>query len=1035
MRRVGTLISGLAFLLLLAGPGAAQAAEKENGKGKSLDPAGVERLKQNTGGKARVSVSPATGAVRFVGIKPGERGDLMGSVSAPARDKASAFIREYAGIFGIRGAEAQMEVSEDRTDSLGGRHVSYAQSYRGVPVFAGMLRAHFNSDGELTAVNGNVIPEIRVDPNPTRAASDAAAAAIAVVGDDNPGREIYARSGLLMVYRTGLAQGVEGENYLAWQIEVGNGSDIREFVYVDAHSGKVVDRLPGIIDAMNRRAYDGLNLPAVPPSYPGSPFWVEGQAFPTGVAEADNMITSSKETYDFYSNAFGRDSFDGAGGTMDSIFNRGYSCPNASWNGAFISFCNGLTTDDVTGHEWTHAYTQYTHGLIYQWQSGALNESYSDIFGETIDRINGRDTIGNSATDPFRVAACTAYTTLAPVVTVNSPASIAGNKLAGTAAFGPQAFSLTGNVVVANDGVGATTDGCETPFANAAAVAGNIALVDRGTCGFAVKVKNAQLNGAVGVLVANNAAGIVNMAGADPTITVPALSVLQADGTAIKAQAPGSVNATLSRGQFGTEASTRWLVGEDDTAVGLTGALRDMFVPTCYSNPGKISDTSFYVCGPGTAANDNGGVHTNSGIPNHAYALIVDGGTYNGQTVSGIGLTKAAHIYFRAMTVYQNPATNFADHADAVEQSASDLVGVNLASLTTGAPSGEIITAADLAQVHKAMVAVEMRNPPTQCNFQPMLGKNPPADPACGTLTVSRTLLQDDFEGDTSAWTASHVAVGAGFTDRDWSVSSFLPGGRAGSAFFGPDPNIGNCVTTDESGVLHLTSPAIVLPAAISSGPFITFEHYVATEAGWDGAQLRVSVNGAPSVLVPQANYIYNAPNLTLNSAGAGNTNPQAGQRAWSGGDGGSVGGSWGRTIVDLSGIAPAGSTIQLFFDVGSDGCGGVFGWYVDDVQVYDCEPDADGDGVRDADDLCAGSDLQATVVLGTGKKSHTGVPNQLLPEGCTFMDKLLACKAGAGNHGAFVSCVAGLTNDWVSQGLITGAEKGAIQSAAAQWK
>ena len=213
-----------------------------------------------------------------------------------------------------------------------------------------------------------------------------------------------------------------------------------------------------------------------------------------------------------------------------------------------------------------------------------------------------------------------------------------------------------------------------------------------------------------------------------------------------------------------------------------------MFNPTCYSNPGKVSDTAFYVCGPGTAANDNGGVHTNSGVPNHAYSLIVDGGTYNGQTVSGIGLTKAAHIYFRVMRVYQNPASDFADHADAIEQSASDLKGVNLASLTTGAPSGEMITDADIAQVHKAMVAVEMRNPPAQCNFQPLLGQNPPADPSCGALTITTNLLQTDFEGDTSAWSVSHVSTGPGFTARDWSVSSSLPDGRPGKAFYGPIP-------------------------------------------------------------------------------------------------------------------------------------------------------------------------------------------------------------------------------------------------------
>ena len=160
---------------------------------------------------------------------------------------------------------------------------------------------------------------------------------------------------------------------------------------MDAHSGKVVDRLPGIMDDLYRRAYDGTNLNGFRPRTTRLAVLGRGRPFPTASTEANNMIIASEETYDFFFESFGRDSFDGAGAIMDSIFNRGYSCPNASWNGTFISFCPGFTTDDVTGHEWGHAYTQYTHNLIYAWQPGALNESYSDIWGETVDHINTGD--------------------------------------------------------------------------------------------------------------------------------------------------------------------------------------------------------------------------------------------------------------------------------------------------------------------------------------------------------------------------------------------------------------------------------------------------------------------------------------------------------------------------------------------------------------------------------------------------------------------------------------------------------------------
>ena len=69
------------------------------------------------------------------------------------------------------------------------------------------------------------------------------------------------------------------------------------------------------------------------------------------------------------------------------------------------NYCNGVTSDDVVAHEWGHAYTEYTCG-IYQWQPGALNESYSDIWGETVDLINGRRTKTRVTSPPSGPTAC-----------------------------------------------------------------------------------------------------------------------------------------------------------------------------------------------------------------------------------------------------------------------------------------------------------------------------------------------------------------------------------------------------------------------------------------------------------------------------------------------------------------------------------------------------------------------------------------------------------------------------------------------------
>jgi hypothetical protein len=137
-----------------------------------------------------------------------------------------------------------------------------------------------------------------------------------------------------------------------------------------------------------------------------------------------------------------------------------------------------------------------------------------------------------------------------PIVKVNSPPVIAGNYAAGTASYGPQptAGGVTGNMLLANDGTAPTSDGCEA-FPGGF-FTGQIAVIDRGTCSFKTKTLNAQNAGATAVIIVNNVAGSPAPGlGDDATIvtpiTIPTVSLTQADGNLIQAQLGGGVNGTV----------------------------------------------------------------------------------------------------------------------------------------------------------------------------------------------------------------------------------------------------------------------------------------------------------------------------------------------------------------------------------------------------------------------------------------------------------------------------------------------------------
>jgi len=134
-----------------------------------------------------------------------------------------------------------------------------------------------------------------------------------------------------------------------------------------------------------------------------------------------------------------------------------------------------------------------------------------------------------------------------PFLRIDSPPAIAGLYQFGTANFGPPVGSPSVSGPLAGVGLGCAA-------LPAGSLTGMIAIIDRGTCTFVVKTKNAQDAGAVGVIIANNQPGAPPGLGGgpDPSIVIPAVSVSQGDGNAIKAQLGVGVTAS-----FGVDSTIR----------------------------------------------------------------------------------------------------------------------------------------------------------------------------------------------------------------------------------------------------------------------------------------------------------------------------------------------------------------------------------------------------------------------------------------------------------------------------------------------
>lgn len=721
--------------------------------------AAADRLRAATGGNVVVRYSMATGVARFVRAT----GDATIPLSSPPvslEDKAYRFFEQYGAVFGVTAPRQQLTVSRVSSDETGS-DVRLAQSHDGLPVFNAQLVVHFDTAGAITAVNGTFLPGLKVPLQPVLSPAAAAVSAVTAVASARgvDAATLTPSAPVLGVTKKGLAQDVAGPQTLAWSTTV-SGPAVRQFVFVDATRGGVVEMFEGVPTEKRRENYNMLEQSdydlAVRCRFEGDSA--------SGEPDCDNAFVFSGDTYNLYWNGFRRDSIDNRGLTLKSYVHF-FSpiCPNAFWNGQFMTYCSTFPHDDVAGHEMTHGVTEFSANLVYAYQPGALNESFSDIFGETIDLLNDSE---------------------------NEPGS-------------------------------------------------------------------------------------------------------------------------------------RWQIGEG--IVGL-GPIRDMSQPTLFGDP-DATDSPNYTC----SASDNGGVHSNSGVPNKAYALMVDGGTLNDIVVSGIGLTRASAIEYRALTRYLGVYSNFADDSEALLASCRELRNKRLRDPdpeTGGGFSSTKISKADCAQVKNALDAVRMSGPVCA-------GAGPQPAPALCSAGAPARLFFDDHESSSSAWMESVDSTR--YTGQHWAkVSNFT---FSGTSAWRVNDELTSCSSGDATSDVYLVSPPVNLAGA--TNPTLRFVHDFFTEGGYDGGTIEINLNGTWTKL-ERGDFTLNPYNgqMSLDST-APNWTPTSrnvftGYRT----PGSFPNLAYSESRVALGGYLArdADKVVQLRFRFGTDFCNGTdIGWYMDDVEVYEC--------------------------------------------------------------------------------------------------
>ncbi len=750
----------------------------------------------------------AHGSARELSTAPGRplpRPSGLPSSARPA-EVALRVASDHATELGLGAGD--LAAAATAPTAAGGSVVRLQQHVGGVPVMGGEVVVDLDPSGATRSASSDLLPgPAPATTTPTISSAQAATTAVGVSRKAlraRPAPMLVASAPVLVIFdpRVYGAPGVPRAT-LVWRSTVTSPVDaeLRRTVLVDATTGGVVlnldqtEHAQGFTvcdDANVRRSLTSLacdrgtgTLPAVR----------KDSAVSSGNPEVDAAYANAERTAAFLHDYLNRSSVNGTGLRLTSIVrvcsnDPADACPfdNAFWDGEKMVYGAGYAVaDDVVGHELFHGVTQYTSNLFYYYQSGAINESLSDIMGEFVDQTDV-------------------------------------------------------SVAPAKDG--------------------------------------------------------------------PAYD---------------------------------WLLGEDLPG----GAVRNMKNPTLGGQPDRTGSTAYADPVQGARGFDSGGVHTNSGVGNKFAYLLTAGGTFTGQTVSGIGIPKAADIIYEAAKRLTSGA-DYRSLAAALRTACSALVGTLPPNATDGA-----IGAADCAQVDHAVRAVQMDVTPTKARVAQAQ--------TCPVGTYQRTLWADDMESPGSGrWQRTRSTSPSRSTDALWyygsqgtvygvPVGSYARSGRNELWGDDPDPAMPPFSNRGMNHADHRMSMArsVQIPTGAT---YVRFEHAYGFESDsgghYDGGIVEYSTTAgrtwidAKALLSGSGNNGYSGVltyYTTLNGQVDPSRNPLVSasvkKRA------AFVGTSRGYTSSRANLSSLAGRSVRIRFRIGADQQYGDAGWFVDNVRFYSCVP------------------------------------------------------------------------------------------------